>query len=96
MALIQRCSLFVTNDSGLMHVAAALATPTVAIFGSTDHIATGPYSNNAAIIRHDLDCSPCLKTDCPHGHFRCMLDISVEEVGTLSENSIQKRQRTKP
>ena len=80
MAWIDRCTAFVTNDSGLMHVAAALHTPTVAIFGSTDHIATGPFSDNAVIIRHPLDCSPCKKTHCPRQHFQCMESITAEEV----------------
>ncbi len=80
LACIDRCNVFVTNDSGLMHVAAALNTPLVAIFGSTDHIATGPYSDRATIIRKPLDCSPCMKTHCPKQHFLCMEEISVEEV----------------
>lgn len=80
LALIARCHTFVTNDSGLMHVAAALRTPLVAIFGSTDHIATGPYSDKATIIRKPLDCSPCMKTHCPKEHFQCMEQITVDEV----------------
>lgn len=80
LAMISLCSVFVTNDSGLMHVAAALKIPTVAIFGSTDHVATGPYSKDATIVRTDLDCSPCLKTHCPKKHFRCMEDIREEDV----------------
>ncbi|MGI6655566.1 MAG: lipopolysaccharide heptosyltransferase II [Desulfobulbus sp.] len=80
MALIGECDVFVTNDSGLMHVAAALQTPLVAIFGSTDHIATGPYCDNAIVIRKPLPCSPCKKAQCPEKHFRCMTLISTEEV----------------
>ena len=82
MALIGECDVFVTNDSGLMHVAAALRTPLVAIFGSTDHIATGPFSDNAVVIRKPLPCSPCKKTHCPEKHFRCMKLIDSNEVGT--------------
>ncbi len=80
LGMIKQCNVFVTNDSGLMHVSAALYVPTVAIFGSTDHIATGPYSDNASIVRTELDCSPCLETHCPKKHFRCMEDISVDDV----------------
>lgn len=80
MALIQRCQAFVTNDSGLMHVAAGLATPLVAIFGSTDHIATGPFSSNAVILRKEMPCSPCLRSECPQGHLRCLEEISAQEV----------------
>ncbi|GAB4346918.1 MAG: lipopolysaccharide heptosyltransferase II [Desulfobulbaceae bacterium] len=80
LAMISLCSVFVTNDSGLMHVAAALRVPTVAIFGSTDHVATGPFSDRASIVRVDLECSPCLETHCPKKHFRCMEEISVKAV----------------
>jgi heptosyltransferase-2 len=80
MALIRCCHVFVTNDSGLMHVAAALETPTVAIFGSTDHIATGPFSKKAVVIRKEMDCSPCLQSQCPQKHLNCLEMISSQEV----------------
>lgn len=80
MALIHCCNVFVTNDSGLMHVAAALETPTVAIFGSTDHIATGPFSQKAVVIRKEMECSPCLQSQCPLKHLRCLEEISSQEV----------------
>jgi heptosyltransferase-2 len=79
MALIKRCNLFVTNDSGLMHIAAAFNIPIVAIFGPTDHAVTSPISKNARIVRHSMDCSPCLKEVCPLDH-KCMLSIDPEEV----------------
>jgi heptosyltransferase-2 len=79
MAVVQQCDMFVTNDSGLMHVAAALNIPTLAIFGSTDHVATGPRSQRAMIIRHDMDCAPCLRRECPT-HYECMLSIEPDEV----------------
>lgn len=80
MALIRCCHVFVTNDSGLMHVAAALETPTVAIFGSTDHIATGPFSKKAVVIRKEMACSPCLQSQCPQKHLDCLEKISSQEV----------------
>jgi len=79
MALIKRCNLFLTNDSGLMHVAAAFGIPVVAIFGPTDPDKTAPIGGNARIVRHTVDCSPCLKEVCPSDH-RCMLSIDPEEV----------------
>jgi len=82
MALIQCCNAFVTNDSGLMHVAAGLDTPTIAIFGSTDHIATGPFSERAVVIRKEMDCSPCLQSECPRKHLNCLEEISSQEVYT--------------
>jgi heptosyltransferase-2 len=79
MALIGHCDAFVTNDSGLMHVGAATQTPLVAIFGSTDDIATGPYSPKAVVVKKELDCQPCLKRECKTD-FRCMMNIEVEDV----------------
>jgi heptosyltransferase-2 len=85
MALIARCRFFVTNDSGLMHVAAALERPMIAVFGSTDPVATGPRSSKARIIRHVLDCAPCLRPKCQRG-FACMLGIEPDEVWNAMEN----------
>jgi ADP-heptose:LPS heptosyltransferase len=79
MALIERCRFFVTNDSGLMHIAAALNVPMVAIFGSTDPVATGPRSRKARVIRHPMECSPCLKPECPRD-YRCLRAIQPGEV----------------
>jgi len=79
LALIKRCQLFVSNDSGLMHVAAALNVPTVAIFGSTDPVATGPRGKNARIVKQDMECSPCLKPECPVG-YRCLLSVQAGDV----------------
>ncbi len=80
MALINCCDAFVSNDSGLMHVAAGLNTPTIAIFGSTNHVTTGPYSKNSTIIRREMECSPCLQTHCPEGHLKCLESIKSTDV----------------
>lgn len=80
MALIQACDLFVTNDSGLMHVAAALDVPLVAIFGSTNPVATGPSSRRSRVVQSPVDCAPCLKPHCPLGHMDCMRNITVGDV----------------
>jgi heptosyltransferase-2 len=79
MALIERCQLFVTNDSGLMHIGAALNVPMVAIFGSTDPTATGPRSKKARIVQKRVECAPCLRPECPTD-YRCMLGIEPEDV----------------
>jgi heptosyltransferase II len=73
------CSLYVSNDSGAMHIASALGVPTVAVFGSTDHVATGPAGHRFTIIRQPVDCSPCLLRECPIDH-RCMTRVTVESV----------------
>ncbi len=77
--IIKDCDVLVTNDSGPMHIAAAFDTPLVALFGSTDEKATGPYGKPDAIIHKHASCSPCFKRICPID-FRCMKEISVEEV----------------
>jgi heptosyltransferase-2 len=93
LALIKRCRMFVSNDSGLMHVAAALQVPTVAIFGSTDSVATGPRSRNARIVKQDMECSPCLKPECPVG-YRCLLAVQPEDVWrTMEELRAQSPER---
>jgi heptosyltransferase-2 len=79
IAMIARCDLFVSNDSGLMHVAGALGVSTVAIFGSTNPVTTSPMGERTVIVRRAVDCSPCLKQECPTD-FACMDLISVDEV----------------
>jgi len=79
IALIARCDLFITNDSGLMHVAGALGVPTVAIFGSTNPQTTYPLGERTVILRRPVDCSPCLKKECPTD-FKCMDLVTVDEV----------------
>jgi heptosyltransferase II len=78
--LLQKCKLFLTNDSGPMHLASALNVPLIAIFGSTDENVTGPF-NNGVVIHKKLSCSPCFKKKCPY-NFECMKLISVDEVFT--------------
>lgn len=89
MAAIEQCDLFVTNDSGLMHVAAALEVPVIAIFGSTNPVTTGPRSANSQIVRVAASCSPCLKTECPEDH-RCMRAVSVDRVYEAAEKVLDK------
>lgn len=79
MAVISQCGLFVTNDSGPMHVAAAFGIPIVALFGPTNPTTTSPLSDTVRIVRKPMPCAPCLKRHCPHDH-ACMESITVEDV----------------
>ncbi|MBI4682449.1 MAG: lipopolysaccharide heptosyltransferase II [Nitrospirae bacterium] len=79
-ALISECDIFITNDSGPMHMASALLVPIVAIFGSTNKTTTGPFGEGHTIITKDLPCAPCMKRECPEGHLNCMTDMTADEV----------------
>ena len=80
LELASTCQVFLSNDSGSMHVAAALGVPTVAVFGSTDADATGPAAPWARIVRHSVDCSPCLLRECPIQGHPCMTGVDVGTV----------------
>ncbi len=84
MAVVSRCRLMITNDSGPMHIAAAFHVPLVVVFGPTDHTTTSPLSDNSRIVHHIFDCAPCLLRQCPTDH-RCMEAITVEDVLTAAE-----------
>lgn len=78
-SMLAECRVVVTNDTGAMHVAAAVGTPVVAIFGPTNPVTTSPVGPHHTLIRHPVDCSPCLLRHCPIDH-RCMTTIEVDEV----------------
>ena len=77
--LAAACAVYLTNDSGPMHVASALGVPTVVIFGATDDTATGPTGTQTRVVREPVECSPCLLRECPIDH-RCMAGVSANRV----------------
>ena len=81
--LAAACEVFLTNDSGAMHIASALGVPTVAVFGATDHEATGPIGPHSRIVREPVACSPCLRRECPIDH-RCMTRIDGARVAATA------------
>ncbi len=80
---LRRCRLLLTNDTGTMHLAAALGVPTVSIFGSTEPVLTGALGASHRVVRHHVPCSPCFRRECPFGHYECMTGVTPERVGRV-------------
>jgi len=88
ICLAAACRVFLSNDSGAMHVASALDVPTVAVFGPTEWFATGPAGPRSCIVREPVECSPCMLRDCPTDH-RCMRRIPAERVAQAALDLIE-------
>jgi heptosyltransferase II len=91
IALIQQCQVFITNDSGPMHIASALGISLIALFGSTSDVTTGPYQKGIVLHKH-VPCSPCYRKECPID-FRCMTRIEVPEVYQEVKNIVNQLQK---
>ncbi len=91
-SLIEKMNIFITNDTGPMHIADAVGVKVVAIFGPTDINETPPFRKNGVIIYKNLECSPCKERVCPYGHNNCMKFIKPIDVFYEIKNLIQTRQ----
>ncbi len=89
-AVLAVVDLFISNDMGLAHVAAAAGTETLVIFGPTNNVTTRPFAANASVIRHPVECSPCMLRDCPIDH-RCMTRIGVDAVFEAAVRSLSRQ-----
>lgn len=78
-AVLACAGLVISNDTGTSHVSAALGVPTVVVFGPTEHVSTCPLSQRSVVVRHDVECSPCMLRECPIDH-RCMTRVEVDDV----------------
>ncbi len=90
LCILRGSSLVIGNDSGPVHLSAAMGRPTVTIFGSTSPEWTAPKGRSTAIVRAGLECSPCFERECPHGEARCMLDIDPELVFDTAHRLLQE------
>ena len=80
LAILTKAQLLVGNDSGSMHLMAALQRPQIAVFGSTSPTWTGPINANATVMSSNLTCSPCFSRTCRFGHYDCLTQINPENV----------------
>jgi len=86
-AIIEKCRMFISNDSGLMHIAAAAGVRTVGIFGPTDPVRTAPYGEGHIVVRLGLECSPCFSVrsvgktiECPYPERKCLVELKPDHV----------------
>ncbi|MGB9761122.1 MAG: lipopolysaccharide heptosyltransferase II [Caldimicrobium thiodismutans] len=89
--LFKLSTLLISNDSGLMHLGAALRISQIAIFGSTDPEYTGPLNPKAIVLKEDLPCSPCFERTCPKGNYRCLKEITPQRVYEVFKKILQNQ-----
>lgn len=91
-ALLSKAAVMITNDSGPMHIAAAVGTPVVALFGPTSSVRTGPYGSTHTVFTHDLPCRPCFSRSCGHSPaMECLTTIAPADVAKAAQRVIMSR-----
>jgi heptosyltransferase III len=88
-AILKRCALFIGNDAGPMHIAAALGTPVLALFGPSNPMEWGPRGRQVQTIYKGLDCRQCFHPTCERGELSCMKQISIDEVYDAAVNILR-------
>ena len=86
--ILSVCDLMISNDMGLAHVAPAVGTTTLVIFGPTNPVTTRPFSELAQVLRVEVECSPCMLRECPIDH-RCMERVTVEQVFSAAVSKLE-------
>ncbi|MFC1717430.1 lipopolysaccharide heptosyltransferase II [Candidatus Poribacteria bacterium] len=89
-ALIKRCDLYITCDSGPMHISAAVGTPTIALFGPTDPVRHGPRCVDHVVVKKEMHCSPCYERECKRDTHDCMQAIQVEDIVEVVERWLSR------
>lgn len=93
-SLLRRAAVLVTNDSGPMHIAAAVETPVVALFGPTDPARTGPYGREHLVLSHAVECSPCFRRDCSRAvTLECLAEVRPEQVVRAVQQQLDRSPR---
>lgn len=88
--IISNSKLVISNDSGLMHLAAYIGVPVIGIFGSTSPDWTRPLGKKSVVLNSQLSCAPCFKRECKFGHYNCLKSIGKEQVSNIAHNMLQK------
>ncbi len=90
MSLLADCDLLIANDTGPVHMAAAVGTRTLVIFGSTRPDWTGPFGDGHRVVMRSLPCQPCLKHNCPRGTKQCLTEITPEEIADIASEMLEE------
>jgi lipopolysaccharide heptosyltransferase II len=96
-SLLRRAALLVTNDSGPMHIAAAVGTPVVALFGPTDPVKTGPYGQGHVVLSHAVECRPCFRRECSRAvTLECLTGVTPEQVVRAAQQQLGRSGKSGP